>query len=184
MLLHYIKNPKRTGAVCSSSKRLSNIITENIGIENASNIIEIGPGLGVFTKYILSKKQKDCVFFAVEINENLAKNLCRKIKDIDVEVGSAEFLESMMKKRNMQYADVIVSGIPWALLSRVEQDRILQSIYKALKPGGYFATFAYVIPTLHAKNFKKKIFYTFNSVKTSNVIWSNIPPAFVYYCKK
>lgn len=184
MLLHYIKNPKRTGALCSSSKQLSHIITENIGIENASNIIEIGPGLGAFTRCIINKKKKDSKFFAVEINENIAKNLCKKFKNLDVEVGSAEFLESMMKRRNMKYADVIVSGIPWALLSKVEQDRILHSIYKALKPGGYFVTFAYVIPTLYARYFKKKVFCTFNNVKTSSIIWNNIPPAFVYFCKK
>lgn len=184
MLLHYIKNPKTTGAVCSSSKQLSRAMLKNIEIENAENIIEIGPGLGAFTRYIINNKKQNSIFFAVEINSKIANNLHKKFHGLDIEIGSAKFLESMMKKRNMQYADIIVSGIPWALLSIKEQRVILRSIYKALKPGGYFTTFAYIIPTPHAKWFKKRVFHTFGDVKTSNIIWQNIPPAFVYYCKK
>ena len=184
MLLHYIKHPKTTGALCSSSQQLSRAMVKNINIENADNIIEIGPGLGAFTKYIINNKKQDSNFFAVEINSKIAKNLHKKIDGLDIEIGSAEFLDSMMKKRNMQYADIIISGIPWALLSIREQRAILRSIYKALKPGGYFTTFAYIIPTPQAKWFRKRVFHIFGDVKLSNIIWQNIPPAFVYYCKK
>ncbi len=184
MLLHYIKNPKCTGAICSSSKWLSSAITNNIGIENAQNIIEVGPGLGAFTKAILCKKKDGASFFTVEINPKIAECLHNKIHNIDIQIGSAEFLPEMMAQRDMDSADVIVSGIPWALLNSREQSKILHRIYNALKKDGYFTTFAYILPTIPAKRFRKKLFNLFEDVQISNIVWQNIPPAFVYYCKK
>ncbi|RAX57993.1 SAM-dependent methyltransferase [Helicobacter monodelphidis] len=187
MLIQYIKHPKRTGALCSSSKSLSYTITENIGLEQAEYIAEIGPGTGAFTNFILKKKSPQATFFAVEINDEMASKL--RHKNIDVETGSAEHLAKMMEKRNIPHLDAIVSGIPWALLGQKEQDRLLMSIYNGLKEGGYFATFAYALPTLAipslpARKFRKKIYDIFSEVKTSKIMWQNIPPAFVYYCKK
>lgn len=49
-LLHYIRHPKTTGALCQSSKKLSEVITEGVNIECAKNIIEIGAGGGFLRK--------------------------------------------------------------------------------------------------------------------------------------
>lgn len=184
MLFYYFTNPKNTGAFCSSSKKLSFAMTDNIGIENARNIIEIGPGMGVFTEVIMRRKASEAKFFAVEINSKIAKELKSKIHRLDIEVNSAQFLPQIMQDRQMLYADIIISGIPWALLTSIEQDEILQSIYNALRVGGYFTTFAYIIPSISARRFRNKLNELFVEVKISKVIWQNIPPAFVYYCKK
>lgn len=186
MLHYYLTNPKRTGAICSSSRYLAEMITQNIGIEKASTIIEIGPGMGAFTKVILRKKPDSARLFAVEINPKIAERLHTKFPSLDIALGSAESLQAMMKERQIESADVIVSGIPWALLSKVAQKRILENIYEALKPGGYFATFAYILPTMGAKRFRKRIYgdKIFSEIKKSKIVWNNIPPAFVYYCKK
>ncbi|WP_297810634.1 methyltransferase domain-containing protein [uncultured Helicobacter sp.] len=186
MLPYYLANPKRTGALCSSSQYLAEMITKNIGIEQASNIIEIGPGMGAFTKVILRKKTDLAQFFAVEINPKIAQKLHKRFPNLDVALGSAEFLETIMQERQMSSADVIVSGIPWALLNQVTQKCILENIYNVLKPGGYFATFAYILPTMGARRFRKIIYgdKIFSEIKRSKIVWNNIPPAFVYYCRK
>ena len=89
-----------------------------------------------------------------------------------------------MRNKDIQHLDVIVSGIPWSLLKSKEQDLLLKNIHQALKKGGSFSTFAYVLPTPKALSFKKKLRKYFSQVKTSPIIWNNLPPAFVYYCKK
>ena len=89
-----------------------------------------------------------------------------------------------MRNKDIQHLDVIVSGIPWSLLKSKEQDLLLKNIHQALKKGGSFSTFAYVLPTPKALSFKKKLRKYFSHVKTSPIIWNNLPPAFVYYCKK
>lgn len=181
---HYLKNPKQVGALCPSSKKLRRTITQNIGLEHAQNIVEIGAGTGAFTKTILENKHKNAKFFAVEINNKMATKLSKKHQNLDLQVGNAENLLNFLNQRQMQNADIIVSGIPWALLKNYEQEKLLNVIYKSLNKGGYFTTFAYVLPSLAAKEFRKKIFSLFDEVTISKIIWRNIPPAVVYYCKK
>lgn len=181
-LYHYIKNPKQIGAFCASSKNLSKLITSHSA--NAKNIVEIGAGTGSFTKYIVKQKHKDAKFFAVEINPYMAKKLAQKIKNIDIEVNSAQFLSQMLEKRNMKKVDLIISGIPWSILGSKEQDILLNSIYEVLDDKGIFATFAYTLPTKNKNIFKKKLFKIFNKVEISPIIWRNFPPAYVYFCTK
>ena len=186
MLPYFFQNPRRTGALWSSSQHLAEVITSNIGIEQAAHIIEIGPGTGAFTKVILRKKPDTATFFAIEINPKIAKNLRQHFPSLDIAVSNAETLQEMMQERGMPTADVIISGIPWALLSSSEQGRILQSICNALRPGGYFATFAYrFIPSIGGRGFRKKLYSgIFSDIKKSELVLDNIPPAFVYYCRK
>lgn len=183
-LYHYIRNPKTTGAITQSSKKLSQTITENINIENANNIIELGPGMGAFTKMILQKKKDSARFFAVEINPNIASKLSLKFPNLDIAIGSAKHLGEMMKERKMESVDVIISGIPYSFLTTKEQSIMLKNVHNALKEGGYFSTFAYHSPLLGARIFKKKLYRVFSQVSTSKSILLNIPPAFVYICKK
>lgn len=185
MLFHYLKNLKHTGALCSSSRHLAEVITRNINLENATNIIEIGPGTGAFTEVIL-RKNPYAHFLAIEINPKAANKLQARFPNLNIVVDSVEFLPSIMQERNIFQADVIVSGIPWALLNQVAQRKFLQNIYRALKPKGYFATFAYLLPTIGAHRFYKQIYKKrmFSETKKSEVVWDNLPPAFVYYCKK
>ncbi len=183
-LLHYIRHPKTTGALCQSSKTLSNVITQGVNIECAKNIIEIGAGGGAFTQVILRKKSPNAKFFAVEINPNIARELKGKFPTLDIALGSAKDLSAMMKERDMASADVIISGIPWSFLSVREQSIMLKSVYDALGVGGYFNTFAYHSPLPSAKVFKRKLYKRFGEVRTSKSVVLNIPPAFVYICKK
>lgn len=184
-IYHYIKNPRQIGAITQSSKKLSETITSNINLHKANNIIEIGAGGGAFTKMIIKKKALNAKFFAIEINPKLASKLSSKIKGLDIEIGCANNLCDMMEKRNMINADIIISGIPFAMLKKKEQRALLIQIHNALGANGVFCTFAYTIPTIMARNFRKQLFEIFNNnIQISPIIWQNIPPAFVYYCRK
>ena len=183
-LLNYIRHPKTTGAIIQSSKALAQIITEGANLECANNIIEIGAGSGAFTKEILRKKSPNAKFFAVEINPNFARELKGKFPNLDIALGSAKDLSVMMKERDMESADIIISGIPWSFLSIREQSVMLKSVRNALKDGGYFNTFAYHSPLPSAKIFRRKLYKTFSEVRKSKSVVLNIPPAFVYICKK
>ena len=60
-------------------------MTENIDFQKARNIAEIGAGTGAFTRNILSKKDEDANFFAVEINKKMANKLSHKFENLDIE---------------------------------------------------------------------------------------------------
>lgn len=183
-LYYYLKNPKQVGALCPSSKKLTRAIIQGIGLKKVQNIVEIGAGTGVFTQAILENKNANAKFFAVEINKKMANKLTKKYENLDLQIGNAENLTHFLTQRKMPNADVIVSGIPWALLKNYEQERLLNVIYQNLNKNGYFNTFAYILPSPTGKAFRSKIFKLFNKVRISKIIWENVPPAVVYYCKK
>lgn len=183
-IYRYLIHPKRTGALCSSSHRLAHTITSNINLEKAQTIVEIGAGTGSFTKEILKKKKENARFLAIEIDEKMAEKLKKKFPHLDLEINSAANLKHILEQKGIGKVQSIISGIPWALLKASEQERLMGIIYESLSDEGFFATFAYILPTLAARRFKKLLFRLFKEVKVSKIVWQNFPPALVYYCKK
>ncbi|MBX7490227.1 methyltransferase domain-containing protein [Helicobacter sp. Faydin-H64] len=182
-LKEFIKN-KSTGALCASSQKLARAMIKDVGLENAKSIVEIGAGTGSFTQLILKEKPQDALFFAIEQNPLMAKELLSKFTNLDCEVCNAKFLAQMLEKRGLNAVDLVISGIPWTILKNEEQDELLALIHKNLKRGAYLSTFLYVLPTLAKRKFTKKLYANFSEIKTSKLVYGNIPPAIVYYCRK
>ncbi|MDP6636278.1 MAG: methyltransferase domain-containing protein [Phycisphaerae bacterium] len=182
----FLKNPKRTGAVATSSRRLARMICSEIGVEDASVIVEYGPGTGVFTEEILRVKKPEANFFAIEHSPTLADSFRRKFPDVRLFEDSAENVADMLDETGHGQIDSIVCGLPWAAFDEDLQDSLLNATLASLKPGGQFATFAYLQGLLlpAGKRFKKKLAESFSKVERSPTIWRNIPPAFVYRCTK
>ena len=166
-----------------SSDDLGRRITEGIELDRARTIVELGPGTGALTRFIVERAAADAQVMAVEIDHAFAKTVQSRFPRIQVVHGSAERLPEYV---NGTPADCIVSGLPWAAFPARQQIRILDAVLAALKPGGWFATFAYI----HAAwlpggvRFRTRLETGFSSVKLSPVIWNNVPPAFVYRCRK
>lgn len=184
MLLHFLKHPQKTGAICSSSQKLAQMMLQDIKLSQAKNIAEIGPGLGVFTREILRRKSSQASFFALEINSNLVKKLQHKFPEIKIYHKGAENILEVMQEEGIVSLDAIISGLPWSIFNQKQQDLLLEQIYQSLGNNGCFSTFAYIFPTPQAKKFRKKLFERFESVKVSKIVWKNFPPAVVYYCWK
>lgn len=124
-IIQYFTSPKQTGALCASSSKLAAAMTENIEIQKARNIAEIGAGTGAFTRHILSKKDEDANFFAVEINKKMANKLSHKFENLDIEINSALNLRKILSKRKINKLDIVISSIPWALMKEKEQEQLL-----------------------------------------------------------
>jgi len=186
ILWEFLKNPKRTGAIATSSRGLARMICSEIGVDSASVIVEYGPGTGVFTEEILHMKKPDACFFAIEHSPTLAKNFRRKFPDTRLFEDSAENVASMLDEVGQTQIDSIVCGLPWAAFDEPLQDSLLDATLASLRPGGRFATFAYIHGLLlpAGKRFKKKLAHSFSTVDKSPTVWRNIPPAFVYRCTK
>ncbi|TGV31197.1 phospholipid methyltransferase, partial [Mesorhizobium sp. M00.F.Ca.ET.186.01.1.1] len=74
-------------------------------------------------------------------------------------------------------ADCIVSGLPFANFPQELRDQIMAEVYAALKPGGVFVAFQYSL------QMKKQLSTVFENV-TVKLVPLNLPPAFVYVCRK
>ena len=182
----FLKNPRRVGACCPSSPALCREITSAIGIENAALVAELGPGTGVITEAICSKLSPGAKMAVVELDETMAAGIEKRFANVTVFRGCASQLDVMLNTNALPKADVVISGLPFAIFPEELQEKILQGVLRSLSPGGTFATFAYlqgvILPA--GIRFRRKLESTFPEITTSQIIWNNMPPAFIYRCRK
>jgi len=175
-----------TGAIAPSSPFLARVIVDKAGVQAASRILEIGPGTGAFTGHILDTKKDDAHFVAIERNPNFASELKSKFPAARIVEGCATELRSHAAEHAFHEADSIVSGLPWTIFDTKLQRTILGGVHDVLAKGGVFATFAYFgshwMPG--GQNFKRLLRSVFPDTRTSAIVLRNLPPAFVYYCRK
>ena len=182
----FIKNPTTIGALCSSSPALCREMVADINITWSRSVVELGPGTGAITGAILEAIRPGSEFFAIELDPAIYEEFKHRFPHVKIFNDSASNMGKIIKKHNLEKVDTIISGLPWASFPHSLQREIMHPILENLNDGGYFTTFAYIqgvfIPA--ARRFRKFLSESFSSVETSRVIWSNLPPAFVYRCRK
>ena len=166
LLKNFIKSPISVGSIWPSSPALANNITTGINLENSSSIVELGPGTGVFTAYIIKKKKHNAKFFVVELNPELCSVVKDKYPTVTVYNESAANLELLKNEENLEHIETIISGLPWASFSQCVQNSIMEAIHASLNPNGMFTTFSYVQGALlpSAIKFRKLLKKYFSSV--------------------
>jgi phospholipid N-methyltransferase len=178
IIAQFLRHPLRTGAVAASSARLARAMTEDIGIETASLIVELGPGTGAITDAILPRMAPNARLILVELNPALAARMAARYPDPRVEVvqGSAADLVELVAPGTV---DVVVSGLPWTVMPAAVQGRILRAVDAALRPDGQFTTFAYLhaARTPLARQFLGQLAGQFGALQRGATVWSNLPPA-------
>jgi phospholipid N-methyltransferase len=185
-LREFARSPGRTGAIAPSSPWLAAEIVRQAGVRNAQTIVEFGPGTGAFTREILKQKSNSAFFVGIEANPRLVETLKAQLPEANIVVDSAENTLSILQNSQKSEADCIVSGLPWASFPPELQDKLLEAAIGSLRPGGRFATFAYLQGLLlpSGQRFRKKLKETFSKVHFGRIIWRNLPAAFVYRCTK
>lgn len=185
-IAEFLRAPTKVGAIAPSSKGLARTMVSTLDANNPSLVVEFGPGTGPFTEAIRVKLGPGSQLIAIEQNGTFSGILRTKFPDLDLVHGSVEALPEILKARGGRLADCIVSGLPWASFDAALQRRIVTAAAAGLRPGGSFATFAYVhglvLPA--AWRFRRLLEATFRDVRQSEIVWRNLPPAFVYHCKK
>lgn len=174
----FIKKENRIGAIAPSSKFLAKKMLKEIDFSKDLNIIELGPGNGVFTEEILTKMSADSRLLAIELNQNFASLIDSKIKDkrFIISCGSATNISKIRSEESFPKADVILSSIPLAILPIKIRIQIINEIKKSMRDNGAFIQYQY---SLNAKEILQKKFSTVKTTFTP----LNLPPAFIYYCE-
>lgn len=184
-LIQFLKRPATTGAVLPSGPELAGLMLDWLDFDRMDTVVEFGPGTGAFTTGILERSRPGTKYLGLEVNPAFTAHLRRRLPGIALYSCSAAQVRACLASAGTSHADAIVSGLPWALFSAVQQNEILSSAVSALRPGGAFATFAYVHGAMlpAARRFRRTLEALFGTVETSRVAWRNVPPAFVYRCR-
>jgi phospholipid N-methyltransferase len=161
-------------------------VVDEMGLDEAQTVVELGPGTGAFTRLIAERARPEALVIALELNPRLAADLVPRFPRVEIINDSAERLLDHLRSRGREHADCVLSGIPFAAFGPDLQCRVVDAVLESLRPGGRFATFAYVnaawLPP--GRRFRRLLESRFPSVRTTSTVWRNIPPAFVYRCEK
>lgn len=166
-----IKNPRVTGAVLPSSKRLARVMTDYIHCVDNSLVVELGAGTGVITQAIIDRGIPPEQIIAVEYSAPLAKKLRQRFPRITVLQGNAAHLAELLRDR-AQPVSTIISGLPLRSLPIALKDDILFAISQVLSPEGRYIQFTYDI-----RNHKNSFYPEYYTLDDSEIVWRNIPPA-------
>jgi phosphatidylethanolamine/phosphatidyl-N-methylethanolamine N-methyltransferase len=174
-----IRNLRSTGSVAPSSRFLCRAIVSQIHPESAKVVVELGPGDGAITQFILDRLRPDARLIIFEINEVFVQKIRSTFYDSRLTVihDSAENMGHHFSSENITSVDYIISGIPFTTLPEFLTESITKTCHKWLRPEGKFIQFHYS-PLLLA--FYRRIF---GNVSVQ-VVPLNIPPAIVISCKK
>ncbi|MFI7209767.1 class I SAM-dependent methyltransferase [Micromonospora maritima] len=182
----FARHPFATGAVLPSGSVLARDITAAVPRTGQPLVVELGPGTGAFTRTIQQRLAGRGQHLAVELNPDFAAALARRHPTVQVVRADAATLDRVLADRHLPAADVVVSGLPWAAFGAGRQIAVLDAVLRALRPGGAFTTFAYrhALTTRPARRFRRLLTGSFEEVTVGRTVWSNLPPALVYHCRR
>jgi phospholipid N-methyltransferase len=175
-----LRTLRSTGSVTRSSRFLCRAIADKIDPVQAHVLVELGPGDGVITAYLLSRLAPDGRLFIFEINDVFVQKLRSIFADEPRVVlihDSADNLAEHLRQHGVQQVDYVVSGIPFVVLPEALTESIVTKCRQCLRVGGQFIQFHYsplLVPLY------KRIFGN----ASTDFVPLNLPPAIIIVCDK
>ncbi len=174
-----LRNLRSMGSVAPSSRFLCRAVANKIDPRKAKVVVELGPGDGVITRFILHRLHPDARLIIFEINPVFVEKIRATLHDPRMTIvhDTAENMGQYFREMGIQEVDYFVSGIPFVMLPESLTERISRDCLKWLRIGGKFIQFHY--SPLLLRLYRR----VFGNLKVE-VVALNIPPAIVVSCEK
>lgn len=177
-LQEWLANPKRTGSVIPSSKRLAAAMARWLPANPESFVLELGPGTGAVTEALLKQGLREEKLVAIEHNSKLADRLCKRFPRAQIITGDAWQMDELLRRRKIENVGAVISSLPLLNFPVERAEALAQKIRVALEPRGNWVQFSYRIDKLRprgASDFQ---------LHASKIVWLNFPPARVSVFQK
>ena len=176
----WLANPRRTGSVVPSSKRLAAAMARWLPANPDSYVLELGPGTGIVTEALFRRGLREDKLVAIENNPKLAQLLRARFPRAHVITGDAWRLDELLRRRRepIESAGAVISSLPLLNFSEEQAEALAQKIRAVLEPQGHWVQFTYRIHKLRprgAASFR---------LRASKIVWFNLPPARVSVFQK
>lgn len=180
-----------TAAVVPSSRYLAREMVRPLPLVSAKTVIELGPGTGVMTQSLLESLPACASVLAFEISDPFVRHLRAKIRDPRLEVihAGAENAGEELRRRGITSVDAILSSLGSSLMPEGLMRSILAELVPFLDAAGVFTQFQYMhrirvhdgrVSYFDLENLLREFF---GDIRRSRV-WVNLPPAFVFDCRR
>jgi len=185
-MLAALRRPATVGAVTPSSPHLAAVLSSIVPRTGTPTVVELGPGTGAVSEVIAARLPAGSRHLAVELDAEMVAFLARSHPGLEVVHGDARQLGSLLAERGTGGVDAVICGLPWALFDLETQRAVLGEVSTAIGTTGAFTTFAYLhgMTLSAARRFRRTLRETFDEVLVSSTVWRNVPPAFVYVCRR
>lgn len=147
----FLSSPKGVAAMFPSSRWLERRIIDAAQLSQARCVVELGPGSGGTTRALLQAMPAQARLLAIELNPGLHDHVKKVVHDprLQLELGSAEDIGSMLAARRLPAPDAVISGIPFSTMPPEVGDRIAQAVADCLAPGGRFVAYQWTPVVSH-----------------------------------
>jgi phospholipid N-methyltransferase len=177
LFLHkFLLRPKQVGSVTPSSPHLARAMVNAIPWERMGSVAELGAGTGPITSCIQDKLAPGAKFIMFEKEPHLRSELEKRFPEF-VCFPDVLQLQDSIRQEGIYQVDCILSGLPFANFPQSVRSDILHQLDISLKPGGMFVAFQYSLQM-------KKQFASMFDLQAIRYVPLNLPPAFVYVCRK
>lgn len=139
----FLRHPSMVGSAFPASVRMVRHMLAPVDWSKVTIAVEYGPGSGRFTFAMLERMRPGARLLAIDTGEEFVKKLRSAIADprLIVVKGSAGDVARHLAERNLDEADLILSGLPFSTLKPGEAEAIMAETASALAPSGMFAAY-------------------------------------------
>lgn len=175
-LRKFMSRPKQIGSIVPSSVFLAQCMTQAVPWASVGAVAELGSGTGAVTREIAKRARPDTQVYLFEMDSRMRSRLAAKYPNFKRAANAANLLR-VIEGNGTPQLDCIVSCLPFFNFPASLRDELMRQVIEALKPGGLFIAFQYSL------QMKKRLSSCFKLEAIKFVPW-NVPPAFVYVCRK
>jgi phosphatidylethanolamine/phosphatidyl-N-methylethanolamine N-methyltransferase len=185
-----MRSPRDVGTLLPSGPELARQLAAVIPAASPEGrpavVVELGAGAGAVTTAIAHQVGEGAVVIAVEKDPELAERLRSRNLGVRVVTADAATLPAILADHGVDYADVIVSVLPWTLFGPQQQREFLTIFAAALRTDGVFTAAAYSLSywTPAARRFRRELGRVFGEVLPTRTMWRHLPPAMTYVCRR
>jgi len=174
-----LRNLRLTGSISPSSRFLCRAVANKIDSSKAKTVVELGPGNGVITRFILDRVDPQARLVIFEINPVFVEKIRSTFEDPRMTIihDSAENMGQHFQILGITEVDYFISGIPFVMLPESLTESITQTCKSWLRDRGRFIQFHYSPLLL---GLYRRVFGNMNV----EIVALNIPPAIIVSCEK
>lgn len=166
----FLEDPRSVCAPTPSSASLSAAIADEVDLERAGFVVELGPGTGVVTKALLNRGIAPERLLVIERTSAFVRLLQQRFPSITVIQGDALAFDRYLP--NQARIAAVISGLPMLSLSVPLRRGLIEKSLSLQGRGGRFVQLSYGWRPAVPADEKLRV--------SHRLVWRNMPPAFVW----
>ena len=193
--LGVLENYVTTAAVAPSSRYLAQAMVAPLPLARTRVAVELGAGTGVMTQALLAQLPRDATLFAFEIQPRFQKFLRQKFSDPRLVLidASAATVGEELRRRGVEQVDAAISSLGITYMSFKKRHAIMDGLTSLFTEQTVFTQFHYVhglLPWYQIEDGRLRRFDAVDLLKLyfraieRRFVWLNVPPAFVFACRR